>query len=152
MPTSLLPTSTLGSILLSLFVQCPGAASAQPIGNIHASQPQSKSRLYERDDDDGYTEQAQDWCNGNPSECKAVVSTLSIAGLFLILFLAFKWYRRRRSRQSKAKEALAESQAKEQKDQFEKQVEQKFFHRQREIKLRHEMEMLGLSEGTGTSK
>lgn len=135
-----------------------------------------KSTLLQRGDE-SYSKKVKNWCNDNPSECKAVVSTfgtvflilpdrttslcskrnhrlwpigtLSIFGLFLIIFVLFKYYRRRKHRQALAKDSLQQTEAKAAQDALEQKVEERFFHRQREMKLRHDMEMLGLSNDKG---
>ncbi|WVQ88965.1 hypothetical protein IAS59_002707 [Cryptococcus gattii] len=107
-----------------------------------------KSTLLQRDDE-SYSEKAKNWCNDNPSECNAVVSTLSIFGLFLIISVLFRYYRRRKRRQAVAKDSLQQTEAKAAQDALEQKVEERFFHRQREMKLRHDMEMLGLSNDKG---
>lgn len=140
--------------LCGTFLFAPRLVHSQPLGNWKSKSvkdsilPLGNPGLLPRSDE-SYSEKAEGWCNDNPSECKAVVSTLSIFGLFLIIFFLFKCYRRRRRRQAAAKDSLEQTEAKAAQDALEQRVEERFFHRQREMKLRHDMEMLGLSNDKG---
>lgn len=80
------------------------------------------------------------------------LGTLSIFGLFLVIFVLFKCYRRRKRRQAVARDSLEQTEVKAAQDALEQRVEERFFHRQREMKLRHDMEMLGLSNDKGRWK
>lgn len=172
------PISLCGTFLFALRL-----VHSQPLGNWKSKSvkdstlPLGNPGLLSRSDE-SYSQKAEVWCNDNPSECKAVVSTfgtvcltlsdhtamslfadcdrylrligtLSIFGLFLIIFFLFKCYRRRRRRQAAAKDSLEQTEAKAAQDALEQRVEERFFHRQREMKLRHDMEMLGLSNDKG---
>ncbi|WVQ81752.1 hypothetical protein IAT38_003877 [Cryptococcus sp. DSM 104549] len=98
-----------------------------------------------RDDDESYREKAQNWCNSNPSGCKGVAAVGGVTGLALILYLIIHCYRKKRRNREAAQNALQAQEQKAAEEEVEKKVEEKFFHRQRELKLKHDMEMLGLT-------